>query len=540
MAKSEFILSLGDDNVVLTRLVDGKVANAWLASPDPATATEELGEALAEDKKCKISILIDTLDQTLREEELPKVGILDRRKVLGRHVNMAFPGANLRGARLIETTASGGLLYQFAAIPLDGRIPGWIEFVESLPNERGGIYSIAAENVDMLAALAPKDEPAPPAETGKDAPAAPQINRWRHMIGINATGGLRQIIEKNGRLSLTRVTQAPPPETPPAEFADMIIRDFKATITYIRRLGYAVGEPLDLVVLTTGENKAAMDALNWEGARSVSIYTPYEAAATLGLGSIGREDQAFCDVLHAAWFSAKRKTTLPLTRAATLGDTKDDIRELAFLVAPYAAGLLLVSVLGWTGMTGYETYTLTEENAQLDTQLQQVTRTLSLERKQIGELPYDAAKVRNIIDVNKGMEAGKVDVEPFLRTIAAALQADAVVTTLTYTSAAAGTGPAKGNGYTMSVRMRMADVVVKADEAIQIARKLQQRLTDGFGKGYKIEMTAEPAAAKTGLAFTGNLLGGPEGEGDKDKDTPALGATKDRFITEFRISKAGP
>src|ERR1700744_400433 len=112
MAKSEFILSIGDDNVVLTRIVDGKVANAWLASPDPALANEELGEALAEDKKCKISILVNTLDQTIREEEIPKVSVLDRRKVLGRHVNMAFPGANLRGARLIEATKSA-LLYQF-------------------------------------------------------------------------------------------------------------------------------------------------------------------------------------------------------------------------------------------------------------------------------------------------------------------------------------------------------------------------------------------------------------------------------------------
>ena len=92
-------------------------------------------------------------------------------------------------------------------------------------------------------------------------------NHWRHLIGINVTGGLRQIIEKNGRLSLTRVTQAPPADTPPEEFGDMIGRDFKATITYIRRLGYQVGEPLDLVVLTSAENKAVLEDMTWDGAR---------------------------------------------------------------------------------------------------------------------------------------------------------------------------------------------------------------------------------------------------------------------------------
>src|ERR1700744_4633082 len=102
MAKNEYILNIGDDNVVLTRIVDGKVANAWLGSPDPAMATEERGEALAEDPQFRISMLTDTLDQTFREEEIPRVSVLDRRRVLGRHVNMAFPGANLRGARYVE------------------------------------------------------------------------------------------------------------------------------------------------------------------------------------------------------------------------------------------------------------------------------------------------------------------------------------------------------------------------------------------------------------------------------------------------------
>ena len=229
--KSEYVLNVGDDNVVLVRLTDGKVANAWLGSPDPAMATEELGEALAEDTKADISILIDTLDQSFKEEELPKVSVLDRRRVLARHINLAFPGQNLRGARLATRTDKKTLIYDFASIPLEGRVLGWIDFVNSLPNPKRGVFALAAESVDLIGALVPTS--AAPAE-GADEHAG---NRWRHLIGINVTGGLRQIIEKNGRLCLTRLTRAPPPETPPGEFADMISRDFKATITYIRRLG---------------------------------------------------------------------------------------------------------------------------------------------------------------------------------------------------------------------------------------------------------------------------------------------------------------
>ncbi|TAK99534.1 MAG: hypothetical protein EPO08_16025 [Rhodospirillaceae bacterium] len=534
MAKGEFVLNIGDDNVVLTRLVDGGVANAWLGSPDPALAIEELGEALATDTKGRISVLVDTLDQSFKEEELPKVGILDRRKVLSRHIAMAFPGANMRGAHLIGPGSKNTLLYQFAAVPLDGRIPGWMDFVDSLPNQKGGVFAVAAENVDLIAALAPKD--APPVEQG---------NHWRHLIGINVTGGLRQIIEKNGRLCLTRLTQAPPPETPPDEFADMIIRDFRATITYIRRLGYAVGDALDLVVLTTPENKGALDALTWDGARSVSIYTPYEAGATIGVGSIGKEDQAYCDVLHAAWFANKGRTRLPLTRSAALGTAKDDLRELAFAVAPYAAGLLAAAVVGWTGWAGYDTFVTSSANAQMEQQLAALKHTLAEEQAKLGLLPYDAARMRNVLEVNSSLEIGKLDYAPLFQTISSALQNDAVVLSAKFSTGGADPnappqpgGAASKSAYTIDVNMRLADVITRADEAVQVARRLEARLNAGFGKGHTVKMTKEPVAAQASQALTGNLFSSEANATDSSSQGNV--SRDEHFFVEFQITKAGP
>ena len=534
MAKSEYVLNIGDDNVVLTRFIDGKVANAWLGSPDPAMALEELGEALAEDPKGRISVIVDTLDQSYKEEEIPKVSILDRRKVLARHINMAFPGANLRGARIVKETDKKTLLYEFASVPLDGRIPGWMDFISSLPNEKGGIHAIASENVDILSALAPKD--AELVEEGK--------NHWRHMIGVNVTGGLRQIIEKNGRLSLTRLTQAPPADTPPAEFADMIIRDFKATITYIRRLGYQVGESLDLVVLTTPENKAVLQDLDWDSARSVSVYTPYEAGALLGLGSLGKEDQAYCDVLHAAWFASKRKSLLPLTRAAALGDTKDDIRELAFVAAPYAAGLLVAAVLGWTGWTLYEFLDMRGKNAQLNVQLSQLKSTLTQEQASVAALPYDVGRVRNVIDVATTLDAGKVDIVPLLENIAAALESDAVVLDMKFINNGvggaqqAGARPAVGPkvAYAVDIGLRLAAVISKADEAVQTARRIEKRLKDRFGKDYNVTMTTEPVGAQA----QEQLSGGFGGNEMQVASRSGGGASPEAFRAAYRIERTAP
>tara|TARA_R110000868_G_scaffold53617_3_gene167998 strand:- start:2389 stop:4005 length:1617 start_codon:yes stop_codon:yes gene_type:complete len=538
MAKGEYVLNIGDDNAVLSRIEDGKVVNAWMASSDPAMAQEELGEALAEDSKGRISILVDTLDQSFKVEEVPKVNILDRRKVLARHINMAFPGASLRGARLVDQVGKKTLLYEFASVPLDGRIPGWLDFIESLPNEKGGIHSIAAENVDLLQALAPKDAPA--AEEGQ--------NHWRHFIGVNVAGGLRQIIEKNGRLSLTRLTQAPPDDTAPEDFADMIIRDFKATITYIRRLGYQVGEPLDLIVLSSPEAKSVLHDLEWEGARSVSVYTPYEAGFLLGLGSIGREDQVYTDVLHAAWFASKRKSIMPMTRAAFLGDTSDDIKELAFAAAPYAAGLIAAAVIGWSGWTAYELIDYSGRNETLQAQLSQALGELSKEQAAVAALPSGVAQVRNVIDVAEILDRGKVNFMPYLNYISTALDGDAVVLSIelfngTANAATQGSGRTNqptANTLTINIETRLAEVISNADEAVQTARKIERDLKETFGNNFEVTMTKSPVAAQAADQLQGGFSGAQEGVGQGQSMLASGVTTRESFFAAYTIGRNGP
>lgn len=526
--KSEYVLNIGDDNVVLIRFVDKKIANAWLASPDPATALEELGEALAEDTKGRISVIVDTLDQAFKEEEVPRVNILDRRKILSRHITMAFPGQSMRGARLVGPGERNTLLYEFASVPLDGRIPGWIEFYESLPNEKGGVYAIAAENVDIIKALAPKDAP------------VTEGNHWQHFIGINVTGGLRQIIAKNGRLSLTRLTQAPPPDTPPDEFADMIIRDFKATITYLRRLGYSVGEPLDLIVLTTAANRQALDNLEWTGARSVTLLTPYEAGAMLGLGAIGPEDQAYSDVLHAAWFANKRTPTFKLTRSVAMGDLRDDLRELSFVAAPYAAGIIAASVLAWTGLTAVDYFTASSERGALQAQLSGLKSTLTQEEAKVATLPYDATQMRNVFEVESSMDGGKIDTIPLLSKVYDALQSDAIVMDLKFSAGGAPTGRAGAtaarttDSYALNLRMRLASVIATAEEAVQASKRLEQRLIDSFGKDYTIAMTKEPVAAQASEALTGGLFTTTEASTSQAATSMR---SDEPFYIEFVVSK---
>ena len=162
------------------------------------------------------------------------------------------------------------------SIPLEGRVRGVAGILPaSLPNPKRGAFALAAESVDLIAA------PVPESARPEEAEGSTGGDYWRHLIGIQRHGrSLRQIIERNGRLSLTRLgTQAPPQETLPEEFvrrydcARFQGNDHLHSPPWLRGRRCAS----DLVVLTTPANKTAMEEKKWESARSVSIYTPYEA-----------------------------------------------------------------------------------------------------------------------------------------------------------------------------------------------------------------------------------------------------------------------
>jgi hypothetical protein len=169
----------------------------------------------------------------------------------------------------------------------------------------------------------------------------------------------------------------------------------------------------------------------------------------------------------------------------------------------------------------------------------QLQRTLSTLKAKIGDSHYDVALMRNVLGVDDAMEAGHIDLSPVIRNIVSSLQSDAVVLSFTFESGgtqAGRPGGGKSGAYTVNLRMRLADVIIKADEAVTVSRKLLQRMTDTFGKDYKVEMVAEPAtaSAKRDQAVTGSLLGGKVGA-DDSSNQPSV---KERFYTVFKISKS--
>ena len=84
-------------------------------------------------------------------------------------------------------------------------------------------------------------------------------SHWAVLIGQHEAGGLRQVIVKDGRLALTRMT-------PPSEgglqgpgWVEGVIHEFKATLTYITRFGYSADDGLDVIVVCGDAEKKIFD-----------------------------------------------------------------------------------------------------------------------------------------------------------------------------------------------------------------------------------------------------------------------------------------
>lgn len=473
-----FVFAMGDDHVVVTHVVAGKVADAWVTGPKPDELNDDVFDALSRDKKTPVIVLIDSLEQLFREETIPAVNFFDQGKVVSRYLGMAFTGQGMRGAIFLEKGEGKSRKYLFASVPQSRLLDKWMDVFQKLPNPLAGVHMLPLESLSMLDALNPYDE--------EHAEAAG--NRWRVLIGHNLTGGFRQIIEKNDRLALARLTQAPPPETPPAEVAAMLEKDFKANLSYIKRLGFQVGEVLYLTVLTTGATRDALAGRDW-GVTKAEILSPHEAAERLGLGSVGNPESGYCDVLHAVWMASRKRKKLNIW-----GKAQDaDYMQMAERFSPLAATLFSCATLWYVGDAAFTGYELYDSIASYEERLVSANQRLERAKEKLAGLPYTPAQVRTAMALSDETHKDLVPLEPILEALAANIGGGARVTSLSFLVAEEKNAqPAKGRQQPQAAAAagpRPHDVVLSLafpvavstpEEAIEFGDAVLARLRKAF------------------------------------------------------------
>ncbi|MGC2856817.1 hypothetical protein ACM64Y_15200 [Novispirillum sp. DQ9] len=428
----KFVLSIGDEAAVLVLASGSKLVNAWVAAPDPAEGATDVLDALDSAKSVPVYVLIDAFEQLFREEKVPKVSFLDQKKVIDRHLQMAFPGNNLQAAVAHGADPQGNRFYLFCSVPPTEQVKGWLKALETAKRRPRGVHMLPLESLDMLDRLTP--------------PAAQKGVRWRILFTFNMTGGLRQIVSKQGRIMVTRLTPPPPPDSA-IDPVQILERDFQQTLAYVKRMGYQKGDNLDVVVVAEEPVATAIRERDWE-AHSVTVVSPHEVGAALGLGTIGQPGQPYADVVHALWFASRKKPKAVLGWAQA---PKVDYVHLVARGAPFAATVAVLALAAQAASLAW-TWSDTQDMIEAQTrQLRMAEAALAREEARLAELEFRAEDIRPLIDTVDRITADGVAPVPLLARLGHALSGDAIITEL-----ALATPKEEGDGGT-NRRRRQAD-----------------------------------------------------------------------------------
>lgn len=520
------VLMVGGEGVVLYSPsgksgMEREASVAW----DVPDFEEQLTESLSRGGGKSLVILFDGADQTYRREEnIPKLSPIDRPRFVKRKLELAFPSYPIRASMEVKPGGakkkkgfglSGGgskaaPAYLFVALPETEQVDRVSAAIMEAGIGVAGFGLLPTESASLVSEL-----------SEKVFGGSGHRSRWALLVGQNETGGLRQVVVKDGNLALTRLTPASDAGTSGPGWVEDVIREFKATMTYISRFGYTPEDGLDVMIICGDIEKEFFSGQDM-GVQNFKCLNPGEALKHIGVRSFGLEKSNFADAVHAAWVGKKRSLRLPV-RVPSLHRI-----HAPRLAAAVGAIVLSLGVVGLLGMSGQAmlSYTSTKtEIANKENRKQLAQREYAKESEAFDELPMNPAVVRTAMEVKEMLEKNTVDLSSLLYRLDEALGGDIKLEDLsvTHTPSPAMTGQPGGGNVRARFRKGAAAAPKPEEEKGKVkvtfsfslpdrlpleqkvirSEQLQQSLTQKF-PGYKV-VILQPFS---GISRDGTIKGG--------------------------------
>lgn len=341
MAKSngKFILNIGDEGGILTYM-EGKAVVRRLFAPTPNYSdTKPFIELLQSNPKAPISMLVDVMDQSYVQHSLPPVSPLTINNLIKRKMERDFSDDDLRGALQIGREKDGrkDWKYLFVTLSNSPNLQSWMELVLEQENHFVGVYMLPVEAEDFIQRMQHAVTGHKPGKKGKKDELSSQ---WQLLVAHNKVGGFRQVVLKDGKLIFARLAQ-PIGDNQPEVIAGNIEQEISVTIEYLKRLGYADDQGMDVYIIASEFIKQAVDTNNIHVA-AVYPMSPHEAALKLGLDQITEPNDQFADVVLAAAFATAKKHLLKLE---TKEQAKLNMLYNSLKGVKYGGGLITVAAI---------------------------------------------------------------------------------------------------------------------------------------------------------------------------------------------------
>lgn len=499
-----FILTIGDEAIILSRMAHGRLIEAYTLPAEPSAMPEDILRILQSDATAPVYVLLDVMEQYYKDDPLPLVPFWERPALIRRHLGMAYPGNGVKAAIPLNK-AGRSYFHLLMGAPETDRLAAWFSFVDQLTNPFGGIYLLPYESLGLAGSLLP--------DGGKGLTG----HRWVALIGYDRSGGFRQIVEKNGRLAMSRLTHTPLDESQPDVCVEDILRDFKATLGYVRRMGYVDQDVLDVVIVTSEPILAILRDKDWREARFVELITPEEAGKQLNLGKTAVPDQpGIADLLHAAWFGAKRRKGQRVRRADA-----DPVYAFLEMAGKSIATITVCLCLAATAFTVNKAYGVMQEKdriATYESEKRQLQKDVADAKKQSANLPHDPTNMRRLLALGAALSLDAPVVLPDLINgmAGAFLPFEMVVGDLTIRTEDQMTKKTrrkkkkrkagKKSGLFVECEALLPRTVLEPEHALTLAEKGRQALTDIF-PDMTVSVLRQPIDIDNNRPLTGSISG---------------------------------
>jgi len=514
---------VGGEGVTLfgptARGIEREAALSWEV-PD---FDQQLVEALNEQNQGDpVLILFDGVDQTYRKEEnIPKLSVFDRARYIKRKLEQSFPNYPVRASVKVKPPGENPF-YLFVALPETDRLDAIAADMLEAGVPVAGFGLLPAESVGLVSTLA-----------GKIFTREDKQSRWAVLISQHETGGLRQVVVKNGNLALTRITPTSEAGVHGPGWADEVMREFKATLTYIARFGYTAEEGLDVMVICSSIDKQFFSDKSLP-VTNFQCVTPSEALTAIGSKGVSLGETNFGDALHAAWVAKKRTLTAPVV-----------VPSIHHIMVPrmgaqLASGFLALALvgMGFFLFSQYGDYISTRNDvAERQRQKDLLDQDYAKESKVFDTLPVKPQVIKSVLSVKQIVDSSSVNITPTLNVLRHALDNDIKLNSLTFSHDAsdvfkAGTiegqkelqkNPSKAGGkgsVTISFKFSLVgslDLEHKVKRVEELVKALQQKFT-----GYNVRVVHQFAnVSRTGGTFNGQVGTTPQGAGVRQQEDEA-------------------
>lgn len=475
---------------------------------------KQLTDALAEKNQSNSVLILFDADHAYRKgEDIPKLNYFDRPLFIKRKLDQAFPNYPVRASFEIAAAKKTGDAkeqpsYLFIAISDTERLDKVGKSILDAGVPVAGLGLLPVESEGLVTTLSARLF----AQRGRKS-------RWAVLIGQHETGGLRQVVVKDGRLALTRMTPVSEAGLQGAGWVEDVIREFKATLTYIARFGYTPAEGLDVIVIGGEAEKRFFEEQKFLPGSNFLCIGIAEALRVIGSKAGALGDNNFGDALHAAWASQKRFLAAPVKVA---GIHRIMIPRLVARTVSAALALSLVLVLGFALSMNQDYGPLKEKVEQRQSQKKFLALEYEQESKVFDAFPVKPGVIRGALAVQKFLDNSSVNITPTLNRLHSNLGGDIKLDTLSFDYQPPGTPGEKAKKSLLSLKKSTTDADgtdrgtvkigfrftltgnVTLERKVMRAEKMVETMSRAF-PGYDVQLKSQFGNISKGGTFSGEL-----------------------------------